>query len=84
MMLAKYNSRRLVIYSGDEMKQCEMAKLYGDDERLENIALAMSGYERIKLPYANIKQNAQLKRIMWMQACLNISEYQSIRKVCKK
>src|SRR5687767_9506371 len=32
--LAKYNPRRLVIYSRDEMKQWEMAKRYRDDERL--------------------------------------------------
>lgn len=34
LTLAKYNPRRLVIYSRDEMKQWEMAKLYGDDERV--------------------------------------------------
>jgi UDP-N-acetylglucosamine 4,6-dehydratase len=34
MTLAKYNPRRLVIYSRDEMKQWEMAKFYGDDERV--------------------------------------------------
>ena len=34
IMLAKYNLRRLVIYSRDEMKQWEMAKLYGNDERV--------------------------------------------------
>lgn len=34
MTLGKYNPRRLVIYSRDEMKQWEMAKLYGDDERV--------------------------------------------------
>lgn len=34
MTLAKYNPRRLVIYSRDEMKQWEMAKLYGDDQRV--------------------------------------------------
>jgi UDP-N-acetylglucosamine 4,6-dehydratase (inverting) len=34
MTLAKYNPRRLVIYSRDEMKQWEMAKLYGSDERV--------------------------------------------------
>ena len=34
MTLAKYNPRRLVIYSRDEMKQWEMAKLYGDDNRV--------------------------------------------------
>lgn len=34
LTLAKYNPRRLVIYSRDEMKQWEMAKLYGDDKRV--------------------------------------------------
>lgn len=34
MTLAKYNPKRLVIFSRDEMKQWEMAKLYGDDERV--------------------------------------------------
>jgi len=34
MTLAKYNPRRLVIYSRDEMKQWEMAKLYGSDSRV--------------------------------------------------
>jgi UDP-N-acetylglucosamine 4,6-dehydratase len=34
MTLAKYNPRRLVIFSRDEMKQWEMAKLYGQDERV--------------------------------------------------
>ncbi len=34
LTLAKYNPRRLVIYSRDEMKQWEMAKLYKDDERV--------------------------------------------------
>jgi UDP-N-acetylglucosamine 4,6-dehydratase len=34
MTLKKYNPRRLVIFSRDEMKQWEMAKLYGDDERI--------------------------------------------------
>ena len=34
MTLAKYNPRRLVIYSRDEMKQWEMAKLYGVGSRV--------------------------------------------------
>jgi UDP-N-acetylglucosamine 4,6-dehydratase/5-epimerase len=34
MALAKYNPCRLVIYSRDEMKQWEMAKLYCDDKRI--------------------------------------------------
>jgi UDP-N-acetylglucosamine 4,6-dehydratase/5-epimerase len=34
MTLAKYNPRRLVIFSRDEMKQWEMAKLYKNDERV--------------------------------------------------
>ena len=34
MTLAKYNPRRLVIYSRDEMKQWEMAKLFEQDDRV--------------------------------------------------
>ena len=34
MTLAKYKPRRLVIYSRDEMKQWEMAKLFGSDPRV--------------------------------------------------
>lgn len=34
MTLAKFNPRRIVVYSRDEMKQWEMAKLYGNDERV--------------------------------------------------
>jgi len=34
LTLAKFNPRRLVIYSRDEMKQWEMAKIYGEDERV--------------------------------------------------
>ncbi len=34
MTLEKYNPRRLVIFSRDEMKQWEMAKLYQHDDRV--------------------------------------------------
>jgi len=34
LTLAEYNPRKLVIFSRDEMKQWEMAKLYGDDKRV--------------------------------------------------
>lgn len=34
MTLAKFNPRRLVIFSRDEMKQWEMAKLFGHDDRV--------------------------------------------------
>jgi UDP-N-acetylglucosamine 4,6-dehydratase (inverting) len=34
MTLARYNPRRLVIYSRDEMKQWEMAKCYQNDDRV--------------------------------------------------
>jgi UDP-N-acetylglucosamine 4,6-dehydratase/5-epimerase len=34
MTLQNYNPRRLVIFSRDEMKQWEMAKLHGSDERV--------------------------------------------------
>ena len=57
MTLAKYNPCRLVIYSRDEMKQWEMAKLYGNDERVrffigdvrdkERIARALNGIDYV-------------------------------------
>ena len=34
MTLARYNPRRLVIFSRDEMKQWEMAKIFGNDPRV--------------------------------------------------
>ncbi len=34
MILVRYNPQRLVIFSRDEMKQWEMAKLYADDPRV--------------------------------------------------
>jgi UDP-N-acetylglucosamine 4,6-dehydratase (inverting) len=34
LTLTRYNPERLVIFSRDEMKQWEMAKLYGDDPRV--------------------------------------------------
>ena len=34
LMLKKYNPKRLVIFSRDEMKQWEMAKLFEDDKRI--------------------------------------------------
>ena len=34
LTLAKYNPRKLIIYSRDEMKQWEMAKLYKNDDRV--------------------------------------------------
>src|SRR5258706_6840723 len=34
MTIEKFDPRRLVIYSRDEMKQWEMAKRYGDDKRV--------------------------------------------------
>lgn len=34
MTLARYNPKKLIVFSRDEMKQWEMAKLYGDDPRV--------------------------------------------------
>ena len=34
MTLKKYNPRRIVVFSRDEMKQWDMAKLYEDDPRI--------------------------------------------------
>lgn len=55
--LAKYNPRRCVIYSRDEIKQWEMAKLYADDKRVrffigdvrdkERLARALNGIDYV-------------------------------------
>lgn len=34
MTLARYNPKKLIIFSRDEMKQWDMAKIYGDDPRV--------------------------------------------------
>lgn len=57
LTLAKYNPRRLVIFSRDEMKQWEMAKLYGNDPRVrffigdvrdkERLARALQGIDYV-------------------------------------
>lgn len=57
LTLAKYNPRRLVIFSRDEMKQWEMAKLYGNDPRVrffigdvrdkDRLARALQGVEYV-------------------------------------
>lgn len=57
LTLAKYNPKRLVIFSRDEMKQWEMAKLYGDDKRVrffigdvrdkERLARALQGIDYV-------------------------------------
>ena len=57
MTLEKYSPKRLVIYSRDEMKQWEMAKLYPDDDRIrffigdvrdkERLARALDGIDYV-------------------------------------
>jgi UDP-N-acetylglucosamine 4,6-dehydratase/5-epimerase len=57
MVLAKFNPKRLVIYSRDEMKQWEMQKSYGDDKRVRffigdvrdknRLARALNGIEYV-------------------------------------
>ena len=57
MTLAKFNPRRLVIYSRDEMKQWEMAKLFVNDDRVrffigdvrdkDRLARALSGVDYV-------------------------------------
>ena len=53
MTLAKYNPRRLVIYSRDEMKQWEMAKIYKDDDRVRFIS-----HRRTRTQLSGIKSPA--------------------------
>jgi UDP-N-acetylglucosamine 4,6-dehydratase len=57
MTLAKFNPRRVIIYSRDEMKQWDMAKSYGNDPRVrffigdvrdkDRLARALSGVDYV-------------------------------------
>ena len=47
MTLKKYNPRRLVIFSRDEMKQWEMAKLYKNDNRVRFLTGDIRDKERV-------------------------------------
>ncbi len=61
MTLEKYNPKRLVIYSRDEMKQWEMAKLYVDDDRVrffigdvrekDRLSRALDGVDYVIAPF---------------------------------
>jgi UDP-N-acetylglucosamine 4,6-dehydratase len=48
MTLEKYNPKRLVIFSRDEMKQWEMAKLYGNDPRVRFFIGDVRDKERLR------------------------------------
>src|SRR5215470_12289540 len=48
MTLARFNPRRLVLYSRDEMKQWEMAKIYGDDKRVRFFIGDVRDRERLR------------------------------------
>jgi UDP-N-acetylglucosamine 4,6-dehydratase/5-epimerase len=54
MTLEKYNPRRLVIYSRDEMKQWEMAKLYNGDPRIRFFIGDIRDKERLHRALADI------------------------------
>ena len=47
MTLAKYNPKKIVIYSRDEMKQWEMAKKYGNDPRVRFLIGDVRDRERL-------------------------------------
>jgi UDP-N-acetylglucosamine 4,6-dehydratase/5-epimerase len=54
MTLKKYNPRRLVVFSRDEMKQWEMAKLYSHDSRIRFFIGDIRDKERLKRALHNV------------------------------
>jgi len=48
LTLEKYNPKKLVIFSRDEMKQWEMAKLYGNDDRVRFFIGDVRDKERLR------------------------------------
>ena len=47
MTLAKYNPKKLIIFSRDEMKQWEMAKLFDGDDRVQFLIGDVRDKERL-------------------------------------
>lgn len=54
MTLARYNPKRLVIFSRDEMKQWEMDKVYGQDERIRFFIGDVRDKDRLNLALRGI------------------------------
>jgi UDP-N-acetylglucosamine 4,6-dehydratase len=54
MTLARYNPRKLIILSRDEMKQWEMAKLIGDDKRVRFFIGDVRDRERLYRAFHNV------------------------------
>lgn len=48
MTLKKYNPRKLIIYSRDEMKQWEMQKIYGSDKRVRFFIGDVRDFRRLR------------------------------------
>jgi UDP-N-acetylglucosamine 4,6-dehydratase len=55
MTLAKYDPKRLIVYSRDEMKQWEMAKLYQDDRRVRFFIGDVRDKERLHRALAGVE-----------------------------
>jgi len=54
LTLAKYDPKRLVVYSRDEIKQWEMAKLYGNDKRVRFFIGDVRDKDRLSRALADI------------------------------
>jgi len=54
LTLKKYNPKRLVIFSRDEMKQWEMAKLFKDDPRVRFFIGDIRDYQRLKRAFKEV------------------------------
>ena len=48
MTLDKFNPKKLIIFSRDEMKQWEMQKVYGDDKRVRFFIGDVRDYRRLR------------------------------------
>ena len=54
MTLEKYNPKKIIIFSRDEMKQWEMAKIYGDDPRVRFFIGDVRDRERLMRAMMNV------------------------------
>jgi UDP-N-acetylglucosamine 4,6-dehydratase/5-epimerase len=54
MTLARYNPKKLIIFSRDEMKQWDMAKIYGDDPRVRFFIGDVRDRSRLNRAFAGV------------------------------
>ena len=62
MTLARYDPKKVIVFSRDEMKQWEMAKLYGDDPRVRFFIGDVRDRERVYRAFDRVDLRCACRR----------------------